>query len=91
MATRRKLNCWEQMECGLADQCPASTDAVCNGLNGGASAGRICWAVAGIYGEGQNKKGRLACLRCSFRTQVAFEEGSEFVPFIKKFPKSEGP
>jgi hypothetical protein len=54
--------------------CPAATDTRGNGVHGGDTAGRICWAVAGtmcggvVQGSFASKLG--SCLRCDFYQAV---------------------
>ena len=85
-------NCWEEMGCGReagGDQaercgaCPASTAGNWDGLNGGTAGGRICWAVAGTFCEG-DVQGTFAskmtsCMTCRFFQEVREEAGPDFV------------
>jgi len=87
-----KKNCWEHMACGRepggknADAlgiCRASIALTHDGINGGTSAGRFCWAVAGTFCNG-DIQGTFAaklkdCLKCPFFMIVAREEGKSFV------------
>lgn len=59
-----KLNCWEFKKCGRERKgknvqemgvCPAALDDSFDGINGGIHGGRICWAVAGTFCEGQKQ------------------------------------
>ncbi len=83
-----KLNCWEFMKCGretdgtqVAEMgiCPAVTDTSAIGLNGGKNGGRICWAVAGTFCDGEVQgtfaKKRGSCMTCDFFKTVEVEEG----------------
>lgn len=68
------------------EPCPAALDVTCDGVNGGANAGRICWTVPGTVCFGQpqgdfvDKQG--TCLSCVFFEQVRSEEGAGF-RFVK--------
>ena len=86
----RKQNCWEFCKCGRepggieasgSSTCPASTDTISDGINGGTNAGRICWAISGTFCEkkiqGHFAKRQLSCRSCSFYKKVKEEEGVE--------------
>lgn len=86
-----KQNCWELSQCGRqaggphAGQfgvCPACVEAAFNGLNGGTNGGRICWAVAGTFcnGEIQGTAARkeLTCRFCDVYRAIREEEGPDF-------------
>ena len=86
-----KQNCWEYKKCGREPGgqkvnelgiCPATTDVLSNGLNGGKNGGRICWAVAGTFCGGQVQgsfsEKRLSCMTCDFFKKVKEEEGENF-------------
>ena len=89
-----KQNCWEFKQCGRepgganAEEmgiCPAATDALYDGLNEGKNAGRICWAVAGTFCDG-NVQGtfaqkRVSCQSCSFLQSLKEDEGVSFIMF----------
>ena len=83
-------NCWERFDCGrerggatVEEQglCPAATESVCDGINDGINAGRICWAVAGTF------SGRVAvcsmamkigtCLSCDFFYEITRDSSVE--------------
>lgn len=88
----KKLNCWEFNKCGRAfdgtrsgvrKACPASVEAILDGVHGGSRAGRACWTVAGtmckgkpmgIYAEKIN-----SCTSCSFYKMVKKDEGASFM------------
>lgn len=83
-----KQNCWEYFECGRDPGgakemergiCPAAVDDSSHGLNGGRSAGRICWAVAGTLCEGDlhgiRAEREKDCSTCEFYKKVKAEEG----------------
>ena len=87
-----KKNCWESMKCGRESGsiiseglgiCPASTEKKFDGINGGDSSGRFCWAVAGTLCGGE-VKGTFArkyedCSKCAFLLEVINEEGNAFI------------
>lgn len=87
----KKLNCWEFKKCGREPGgtniknlgiCPASTEQKARGLNGGKNGGRICWAIAGTFCEGE-VQGTFAlkkpyCVTCDFYKKVSEEEGEDF-------------
>jgi len=87
----RKLNCWEDRKCGREPggsrigelgPCPAAVDTTCDGANEGQRAGRLCWAVAGTFCEGEAQGTHAqriqTCERCAFFRRVKYEEGSRF-------------
>lgn len=88
---KKKQNCWEYKKCGRESGgakvselgvCPATTDTLCDGLNGGKNAGRICWAVTGTFCGGK-VCGTFAhkyhtCLACDFFKKVKEEEGDQY-------------
>ena len=56
------LNCWEFKKCGREiggikveelGICPAASDTSVNEFNRGQNGGRICWAVAGTFCDGE--------------------------------------
>jgi len=87
-----KKNCWEVMNCGRGPDgqyehepgaCPTASRTEFNGVNNGLNGGRVCWAVAGTFCNG-NIQGVFAtkiesCLRCAFFRQVAAEEDLDFI------------
>lgn len=86
---RTALNCWEFMNCGRepggnrADElgaCPAAVDKSFEGINSGKNGGRICWAVAGTFCDGDIQgsfaEKRKSCIRCDFFKNVQEEEGA---------------
>jgi signal transduction histidine kinase len=86
--TVEKLNCWQHEQCGREPggarahelgACSAATDATCDGINGGANAGRFCWAVAGSSAEHPEcltlEKIGGRCQECGFFRRVKYEEG----------------
>jgi len=96
----RPMNCWEFMKCGRepgglkAEQfgvCPAASDASFDGINSGVCAGRICWAVAGTFCNGEVQgsfaEKRKSCTACEFYRSVQEEEQNaqrrpKFLKFI---------
>lgn len=88
-----RQNCWEFKDCGREPEgaksfalgvCPAATDALCEGINGGKNGGRICWAIAGTFCEGKvqgtSAEKEVSCMSCDFFKKVESEEG--FANFI---------
>lgn len=89
-----KLNCWEIKKCGREPGgakeselgvCPATSDASCDGLNGGKNGGRICWAATGTFCGGKVQgtfaQKQFSCLICDVFKQVKGEEGASFLMF----------
>ena len=90
-------NCWEYVRCGNnraeggcggAGGCPAYHAERFDGLNGGRNGGRICWAVAGTYCEGEVKgvlaEKRSSCRLCGFFRKVEREQGARFAIWPEK-------
>lgn len=86
--TEGKENCWEYNSCGREPNgkmtlelglCPAAMDNSYNGINSGVNAGRICWAVAGTFCNGDIQgtfaEKRDSCMSCDFFKLVRKEEG----------------
>ncbi len=86
-----KLNCWEAKKCGREPGglkvnelgvCPAATETILNGTNGGRNGGRACWAVVGTFCGGEVQgwyaKKFKNCLLCDFFRQVTAEEGPAY-------------
>ncbi len=87
----KKENCWEYNRCGREPGganavqlglCPAATDSKSTGMNGGKSAGRICWKIAGTMCDFSEIHGTFAmrlknCEECEFYKKVIREEGSK--------------
>lgn len=84
-----KENCWEFKKCGRQPGgakvgelglCPASTDALAEGVNGGKKGGRLCWAVTGTFCGGKVQgtfaQKQLSCMTCEFFKKVKEEEGT---------------
>ncbi|WP_169309315.1 protein kinase [Desulforhopalus sp. IMCC35007] len=83
----KKLNCWEFKKCGREPNgsnvlemgiCPAVLDHSFDGTNRGKNGGRICWAVAGTFCDGE-KQGpfhakRDSCIKCDFFQLVSRQE-----------------
>ena len=87
-----KLNCWEYKQCGRElggaraqelGVCPVSLPGQLDGTNEGRFQGRICWAVAGTFCEGEvegtSARSLATCLECDFLDRVHFEEARHFV------------
>ena len=87
----RRKNCWEVMKCGREPKgrneklgiCPAARPNEYNGINNGNYGGRICWAFAGTFCNGE-LQGSVAkklknCLDCGFLQAVQEEEGQQFI------------
>lgn len=83
------MNCWEFKKCGREREgektnelgiCPASTEIVFNGANGGKNAGRACWVVAGTFCggavQGTEAQKQHNCWKCDFFQTVKKEEAS---------------
>lgn len=77
--------------------CPAAADTSYEGINSGARGGRICWAVAGTFCEGEIQgtfaEKRDSCIGCRFYKKVQKEEGhtslkTKFLKFISENGKS---
>ena len=88
----RKLNCWEFNNCGRAfdatggdvrTACPASVEAMLDGVHGGLCAGRACWTVSGTVCKGKHMGGYAekihSCRRCAFYKEVKKQEGKAFM------------
>lgn len=84
----KKENCWEFFNCGretggrktgALGVCPAAADKNSDGLNGGRNGGRICWAIAGTFCDGEAHgtfaRKSLYCGDCDFFKKVKAEEG----------------
>ncbi len=84
------------MECGrepkgiedrMYDTCSVPTFTEADGLNDGKNGGRICWAIAGTFGNG-NVTGKYACEKfscanCDFFKLVSDEQGVECFEIIR--------
>jgi len=82
-----KLNCWEYKKCGRETGggkvhefgiCPATTDFFADRLNEGKNGGRICWAIAGTFCDGEIEgtfsRNKFSCINCDFYQLVVAEE-----------------
>ncbi|GAB6194485.1 hypothetical protein JCM39068_42390 [Desulfocastanea catecholica] len=89
----QKLNCWEFKKCGREQNgrnvqemgvCPAALDGSFDEINCGTNGGRICWAVAGTFCEGEKQGAfhtkRQSCVKCDFFSLVSHEEGASDTP-----------
>jgi len=89
----KKLNCWEYKKCGREQDgknvaelgvCPAALDASFDGINCGENGGRVCWAIAGTFCEGEvqgtfaDKRG--SCVNCEFFKKVNSEDKGDGTP-----------
>lgn len=87
-----KINCWEAKGCGREPggtrtqqmgTCPAATRTQLEGVHGGRSGGRACWAVVGtLCGgkvQGTYAQKMATCEDCAFYGRVKDEEGGDFV------------
>lgn len=92
--SRSKINCWEYKKCGRepggvnssnGNVCPASIEALADGINRGTNAGRCCWAICGTFCDGSkqgNKTDKLKkCVECDFFKKVQEEEQRCFTIF----------
>jgi hypothetical protein len=86
-----KKNCWEVKNCGRQKGgikvaefgvCPAAIETRTEGINGGKTGGRACWAISGtlcggkVQGVYAEKVGN--CMKCEFYQSVRTEEGAGF-------------
>lgn len=89
----KKLNCWEYQNCGREQNgrrvaelgvCPAALDTSFDGINRGKNGGRVCWAIAGTFCEGEIQgtfaDKRDSCVKCEFFKRVNSEDESEGSP-----------
>jgi len=87
------LNCWEFHKCGREQNgkrvdelgvCPAALDASFDGINRGKNGGRVCWAVAGTFCEGEVQGAfadkRTSCINCSFFKKVNSDDEIDDTP-----------
>lgn len=90
-----KLNCWQIKRCrrgiggsrsGELGICPAATEASADGLNGGVNGGRICWAIAGTFCDGEvqgtHSQKHGTCMTCEVYHRVQKETGKSFKVLI---------
>ena len=89
----QRLNCWEYKQCGREPNgikaaelgvCPAAVDSSFDGINRGINGGRVCWAIAGTFCEGELQGAfadkRNSCVKCSFFKMVNSQEESHDRP-----------
>lgn len=87
----KKQNCWEFKKCGREQHgekskeqgvCPAAVEGQGSGHNCGDYRGRMCWAVAGTFCEGEvtgsYAQKTKTCLTCDFYKKVVEEEKDNF-------------
>ena len=79
-----KINCWDLLNCGKKNDCPAAKSGNGDGMHDGENRGRFCWTVKGtlckneVQGDFAHKISK--CMnRCEFFKKVETEEGSNFV------------
>ncbi|TNF54446.1 hypothetical protein EP227_04245 [bacterium] len=80
-----KPNCWEYKKCGRepggvkTDElgiCPSATNILADGLNEGKNGGRICWAIAGTFSNGEKQ--------CTFAKTIPFCTVCDFYITVQK-------
>lgn len=80
-----KQNCWEYKKCGREpgglknDElgiCPSATNILADGLNKGKNGGRICWAIAGTFTNGEKQ--------CTFARTIPFCTVCDFYISVQK-------
>ncbi len=89
----KKLNCWEFQKCGREPNgnrvdelgvCPAALDTSFDGINRGKNGGRVCWAIAGTFCEGEIQGAfadkRDSCVNCQFFKMVNSEDEADETP-----------
>jgi serine/threonine protein kinase len=89
----KKLNCWEYNKCGREQGgekvdalgvCPAALDISFDGINHGKNGGRVCWAIAGTFCEGEIQGAfadkRDSCVNCHFFKMVNSEDEVDETP-----------
>ncbi len=89
----KKLNCWEYKKCGREQGgknfaelgvCPAALDTSFDGINRGKNGGRVCWAIAGTFCEGEIQGAfadkRDSCVNCEFFKKVNSEDEGDGTP-----------
>ncbi len=87
-ASMIRQNCWEFFQCGREPGgsraselgvCLTPLDREADGLNNGKNGGRICWAIAGTYCDGEPQgtfvRKQVGCFECEFYKKVKAEEG----------------
>lgn len=88
----KKADCWDFTECGREPGgkntaelgiCPAATEELYDGINGGKNGGRFCWAVTstlcGGIQQGTFARKLENCLKCDFFLKVQKDEGRNFI------------
>lgn len=87
----KKLNCWEFKKCGIDDKCPAASSELFDGINGGKSAGRVCWTVVGTLCRGCVQTDLALkyhdCIKCDFFDYVRMQEGNDFNIFDEVYKR----
>ena len=86
-----KKNCWEIMKCGRekggdkAEElgvCPVAVCVECDGINDGKNGGRICWAIAHTFCNGDAQgtfiEKMMCCQKCEVYLMIKEEEKEKF-------------
>lgn len=91
MGRKRKLNCWEVMNCGMQEGCSCNEEKICpvsrdkraDGIHGGKCGGRSCWIVSKLSGEKKDADILFVkmekCHNCKFYKMVVEEEGDNLL------------
>ena len=80
-----KVNCWDFLECGRETEgsCPVLVESKLDGVNGGKSAGRVCWIIDGTFCrneiQGTFMQKYRTCKECDFFKLVGSEEEEKLV------------
>lgn len=87
-----KINCWDFKNCARnghdkcakeAVVCPAFSETVLNGINGGKNGGRSCWLIPGTVCGSRIQRSfaarSLVCRFCNFKRFVLSEENPDCV------------
>jgi hypothetical protein len=68
--------------------CPAAVDTLCDGINGGTNAGRVCWARTGTMCvgivQGSFAQKQMNCSKCDFFMLVQQEESLSELELFKQ-------
>jgi len=79
-----KINCWDLLNCGKKNDCPAAKSGNGDGMHGGEHRGRFCWTITGtlcdndVQGDFAHKINN--CInRCDVFPRVKDQEGSDFI------------
>lgn len=90
---KKNINCWEYNKCGREQSgkkvdelgvCPAAVDDSFDDINSGKNGGRVCWAIAGTFCEGEIQgtfaDKRDSCSSCKFFKMVNSEDEVDETP-----------